>query len=254
MQRAPDPVLPDWANRALIGAALAVVPVVVLDETQPHGRLATAAFILNWLIWSAFAAELVVLLARSTDRRGWLWRHPLDVAIVVFTPPFLPGILQVLRVARLTRLLRVLRLLRLARTARSMKLLSSTQALAWAAISTALVVLAGGVGFVEAEHSQHLSLDDGVWWSLTTVTTVGYGDIYPHTDLGRMIAAVVMLSGIGFVAVLTAAAAHRFITTAEAVESDEAAILQEVRELRRLVERLIGERPARDPIGGSDQA
>jgi voltage-gated potassium channel len=247
VEASPDPELPAWANRALIVAALAVVPVVVLDETQPRGGLATLAFALNWLIWGAFAAELMVLLARSTDRRGWLWRHPLDVAIVVFTPPFLPGVLQIFRVARLTRLFRILRLLRLARTARSMRMLSSSQALAWAALSTALVVLAGGVGFVEAEHAQHLSLDDGVWWSLTTVTTVGYGDVYPHTDLGRLIASVVMLSGIGFVALLTAAAAHRFITTTAEVESSETAILQEVRELRQLVETLIGEQQRSTP-------
>ena len=60
-----------------------------------------------------------------------------------------------------------------------------------------------------------------------------------------MIAAVVMLSGIGFVALLTAAAAHRFITTAETVETEESAILREIRELRARVDAL--SKPSIDP-------
>jgi voltage-gated potassium channel len=230
--------LPRWASTTMVVAALLVVPVVVIDETRPGGALETVGAALNWAIWLAFAAELVVLLGRSSNRRDWLWRHPFEVALVVLTPPFLPGALQVLRLARVMRLVRVLRLLRLVRTARSARILFSPQSLAWAALLTALVVIGGGAAFVEAEHAQHLSFDDGLWWALTTVTTVGYGDVYPHTGIGRVIAAVVMLSGIGFVAFLTAAAAHRFITTAEAVETEESAILTEIRQLRRQVEEL----------------
>jgi len=222
----------------MIVAALLVVPVVVLDETQHGGTLSTVGAVLNWVIWTAFATELVVLLVRAPDRAGWLWRHPFDIALVILTPPFLPGALQALRLARVMRLVRVLRLLRLARTARSARTLFAPQSLSWAALLTALVVIGGGAAFVEAEPAQHLSLNDGVWWALTTVTTVGYGDVYPHTTTGRLIAALVMLSGIGFVAFLTAAAAHRFITTAEAVESEESEILRELRELRRQVDAL----------------
>ena len=69
------------------------------------------------------------------------------------------------------RLVRVLRLLRLARTARSARTLFAPQSLSWAALLTALVVIGGGAAFVEVEHAQHLSLNDGLWWALTTVTT-----------------------------------------------------------------------------------
>lgn len=231
----------------MLVAALLVVPVVIIDETHPGGSLGMVGAVLNWAIWTAFAAELLAHLAQARNRGGWLWRHPFDVALVVLTPPFLPGALQVLRLARVMRLVRVLRLLRLARTARSARTLFAPQSLSWAALLTALVVIGGGAAFTEAEHAQHLSLDDGIWWALTTVTTVGYGDVYPHTGVGRLIAAVVMLSGIGFVAFLTAAAAHRFITTADAVETEESAILLELRELRRQVEALT--HPGVEPEG-----
>jgi voltage-gated potassium channel len=224
------------ANTALIVAALAVIPVLVLEETAHHGPLVIVAEALDWAIWGAFAAELVVLLARASDRREWLWKHPFDVAIVLLTPPFLPGALQVLRIARATRLLRLLRIVRLARTARVGRLLFSPQSMMWALLLTTMIVIGGGAAFVEVEHAQHLSLDDGVWWALTTVTTVGYGDVYPKTDGGRVIAGVVMLAGIGFVAFLTAAAAQRFIATADAVESEESTILLELRELSQRVD------------------
>ena len=222
----------------MLAAAVLVIPVVVLDETHPGGTLSEIGAVLNWAIWTAFVAELFALLSRAPNRGRWLWNHPFDVALVVLTPPFLPGALQTLRLARAMRLVRVLRLLRLVRTGKSARALFMPQSLAWAALLTALVVIGGGGAFVEAEHAQHLSLDDGIWWALTTVTTVGYGDVIPHTGIGRIIAAVVMLSGIGFVAFLTAAAAHRFITTAEAVETEESAILRELGELRRQVETL----------------
>jgi hypothetical protein len=60
-----DPHLPRWAELAMIGAALAVIPAVVLDSTVENDAWATAGEVLNWTIWLAFAAKLVYLLART---------------------------------------------------------------------------------------------------------------------------------------------------------------------------------------------
>jgi hypothetical protein len=88
-------------------AALLVVPVVVIENSSVTGGWRTFAGALNWLIWSAFALELIVMLVAVPNRGDWLRTHPLEAAIVVLTPPFLPASLQALRLFRLLRLLRL---------------------------------------------------------------------------------------------------------------------------------------------------
>lgn len=58
------------------------------------------------------------------------------------------------------------------------------------------------------------NIGDGLWWAIQTVTTVGYGDLVPASTLGRLVAALVMLVGIGFLTVITASITSTFIETA----------------------------------------
>lgn len=185
--------------------ALLVIPTIAIEQSDVGQPWDTIATILNWTIWLGFAAEIVIMLRVVPDRGRWLREHPLEIAIVVLTPPFLPASLQAARVFRLLRLLRLLKL------AKHTRRLFSTEGIRDAAVLAVMTILGGGAAFAAIEKSQHLSAWDGVWWAITTVTTVGYGDLAPTTDGGRVIAIVVMLVGIGFIAILTAAAAGRFL-------------------------------------------
>jgi voltage-gated potassium channel len=221
-------------------AALLVIPAIVIDQSNAGDPWKTLAAVLNWLIWLVFLAEFVILLAVVPNRSAWLRRHPLELAIVVLTPPFLPASLQAIRALRLLRVLRLVRLAPLARRAFSL------EGLRYVAVLALVTVLGGGAAFSAAE-GRDLSAWDGVWWAMTTMTTVGYGDIYPHTDLGRVIAMAVMLVGIGFIAILTAALAERFVSTqvrqetaevVEDVEEAEATVLGELREITSRLQQL----------------
>jgi len=99
----------------MLVAALLVVPVIVIEEADVGDPWRTVATVLNWMIWVAFAIELVVMLSVVRDRWRWIRTHPLEVAIVIVTPPFLPSALQAARVLRLLRLIRLLRIAKLAR-------------------------------------------------------------------------------------------------------------------------------------------
>jgi voltage-gated potassium channel len=221
-----------WQRRLqvpLLVAALLVIPAVVLDSGQHTAPWSTVGTVLNWATWFAFVAEVAIMLWVVDDRRGWIRSHPLEVAVTVLSPPILPGPLQSIRI------LRLLRLSRLLRTAKILRRLLTPAGVRDAGLLTLLVVLAGGIAFSEVERGQHLSQWDGVWWAMSTITTVGYGDVTPVTTAVRLIAIALMVAGIGFVALLTAAIAHRFVAQGGEVASREDEILEE---LRRLHERL----------------
>jgi voltage-gated potassium channel Kch len=80
---------------------------------------------------------------------------------------------------------------------------------------TALVMIAGGVAIRVFDHKEYPNVWVGMWWALQTVTTVGYGDVAPHARIGRLIAAVVMLQGVAFIAIITAVITSSFVTRAE---------------------------------------
>lgn len=218
----------------LLVAALLTIPAIIIEESNAAQPWATVGTVLNWAIWLAFLGEVVVMLRVVPDRGLWLRDHPLDLAIVVLTPPFLPASLQAARVFRLLRLLRLMRAGTLARR------LLSTEGVRDAGVLALVTVLGGGAAYSDLETDQHLSTWDGVWWAMTTVTTVGYGDSYPRTDAGRVLAIAVMLVGIGFVAILTAAAAQRFVATHQHDEAERAALSAKLDEVLRCLE---AERP-----------
>jgi voltage-gated potassium channel len=87
-----------------------------------------------------------------------------------------------------------------------------------AAASTSITVGAGCLMTV-ADHDNFPTVGSGLWWSVQTVTTVGYGDNVPTTDAGRVIAAFVMLAGIGFLTVITAAITSSFVSRSRLEQS-----------------------------------
>jgi voltage-gated potassium channel len=220
----------------MLVAALLVLPVLLIEESGAGGRWGAVADVLNWTIWGAFVVEAAVMLAIVRERWRWIRTHPLEIAIVILTPPFLPASFQALRLFRLFRLLPLLRLGRVARH------LFSVEGVSWAALLAVLTTVFAGAAYSSIEKSA--SSWDGLWWAVSTVTTVGYGDEFPTTTLGRALGMALMLIGIGFVAVLTGAVAGRFLS-ARIEESQEelsdtlqGAELDVLEELHQIAERL----------------
>lgn len=81
--------------------------------------------------------------------------------------------------------------------------------------ATATVVVVSGIAMRLIDHDQYKNIWVGMWWAIQTVTTVGYGDVTPSKPGGRLLAAFVMLEGIAFLAVVTAAITSSFVARAE---------------------------------------
>ena len=94
------------------------------------------------------------------------------------------------------------------------KPLTARRAAAIIGTYTVLVTFAGGLIAWLIDRKDFDSLGDGLWWALQTVTTVGYGDVVPSSGTGRVIGAFVMVSGIAFLTVITAAVTATLIEAA----------------------------------------
>jgi voltage-gated potassium channel len=240
-QQLPDGRVTHSLEWAIVVLALLVVPVTLIEESDVSGSWRSIAVVGNWVIWLGFAAELTYVLRVAPRKRAALRAHWLDVVIVVLTAPVLPALLSFLRLARLLRLLRLARLTALAsRALAAERLLTSRQGFRYIGLATVLLVILAGFAISVADREHFSSPWVGIWWAVTTVTTVGYGDVVPETLLGRIIASALMITGIGFLSLLTAAIASTFVSqdAAEDVQSMESEQAELLRMLGRIEERL----------------
>jgi voltage-gated potassium channel len=211
-------------------ATLAMIPIIIL-ESDATGKWHTIAVVSNWLVWAVFAVEFAVILIGAPRKKAAVRAHWLDASIVVLTVPVFGVFLSSLRFVRLARLLRLARVgAVLTRALRAERTLSSEATFRFVALITLFLVVIGGAAQATFDAGDFHSVWDGVWWAVVTVTTVGYGDLVPHTVGGRLIGILVMFVGIGFVAVLTATVASQFVKADQS--GDTSKILEELNAIR----------------------
>ena len=173
--------------------------------TASGGWLVRVANLVSWLVWLAFAVDYVVRLYLSPDRGDFVRNHKLDLLMVLL--PFL-------------RMVRVVLILR-----KSVSRISTEQ------IASSLLLLAAGLVSLgaltewrleyQAPDATITTIGRSFWWAMVTTTTVGYGDEFPVTPAGRVVAVGVMLVGIGLIGTVSATVASWFV--ARKRENDDAA-------------------------------
>lgn len=179
-------------------AAAFVAVGFVGDDASP--QLLPLIEILDVGLTVIFVAEFTTRLAASYDRRGYLRGHWIDLLALVPT-------------ARGARLLRLLRLLRLVRTFASVyralthfERIAKHRGLVWLFVAWLSVAAICSAALYVAEVNVNENIVeplDALWWGVVTLTTVGYGDVYPQTPEGRLAAAALMLLGITLFAAIT---------------------------------------------------
>jgi voltage-gated potassium channel len=156
-------------------------------------------------VWAAFAIDFLIRLWLAENRPLYAARRWYDVVLVL---------LPMFRTLRLLRMLALIRMLN-----RSMAGALAGRVSLYVAATSALTIFVGAITVLDAEQdvpgANITEFGDALWWSVVTVTTVGYGDHYPVTVEGRLVAVGLMLIGIALVGVLTAAVASWFIRNAK---------------------------------------
>lgn len=220
---------------AVVFLAAYAAPILRPDLVSPWP---TVCQLVTWAAWALFVVDYVARLTLSRDRAAFARGNLFDLAVVA-----LP-LLRPLRLLRLVTLLSVLNRY----AGGSLR----GRVAVYVAGATSLVLFVASLAVLDVERGTKgatiTTFGDALWWAMTTVTTVGYGDRFPISAQGRFIAGGLMLAGIALLGIVTASLASWLIDKVREVEehaqsatrADVAALTAEVRSLRE-------ELAARDP-------
>lgn len=228
-QRATDGLLTTAAILFLIAYATQIL-------ADPSGVVAAVCEVILYVTWAAFLIDYVVRLAIVEHRGRWFVRHLLDLAIVV---------LPMLRPLRLMRFLAILAIIQ-----RGAGTMLRGRVVMYTVGATILTVVVAGLAVYDAERASGNidSFGDAIWWAFVTITTVGYGDYYPVTIAGRIVAVGLMIGGIALIGVVTATLASWIVERVSdaaskqkpaATEEHVESLRREIAELKEMVRGLI---------------
>ncbi len=156
----------------------------------------TNFLLLDGIIWFIFVIDYTVRLIHSDNKWVYIKNHPFElIAIIPFDSIF--------RAARIVRLIRVFRLIGIgSHYMKPVYKLLKTNGLDKVLIIATILLFLIPIPIVLIEPSIE-TFADALWWAVVTTTTVGYGDLSPETPIGRILAVVLMVVGIGIIGTLT---------------------------------------------------
>jgi voltage-gated potassium channel len=194
----------------------------ILDRGASQGVRTTCEIVL-YVTWSAFIVDYLTRLCLAERRARYFLRHLPDLIMLA---------VPMLRPLRLLRLLVLLKMLN-RRGAKSLR----GRVAVYVGSAATTVIFCAALAVLDAERTRAganiTTFGDALWWAVSTVTTVGYGDLYPVSAEGRLIAVGLMLTGIALIGVVTATVASWLIDRVREVETESrAATAADVHALR----------------------
>lgn len=171
---------------------------------------------IDFIIWIIFSGDYVFRFIRSQSKKQFITENKLALISII---PF-----KVTKLARLSNVFRVVVFFK--QFKRKLNSFINTNSLNYAIYLTLITVIVGAISVSLAEK---IPLGDSLWWSIVTVTTVGYGDIVPKTIIGRITASILMVIGIGFLSMLTGTIATFFLNKDSATKTYKEMTLSDIK-------------------------
>ncbi len=225
--------------------ALCVYVLVALAAEailQPDAETRQLLQYADTAICAVFLLDFVLCLYRAEDRWRYLYTWGwLDLLSSIPTV----GVARWGRAARVARIFRVLRGVRATKSLAGVALARRAEsAFLAASLIAILMLIVAGVLILQVETAAQSNIrtaEDALWWALSTITTVGYGDRYPVTTEGRLVAALLMCAGVGLFGMFSGFLAAWFVAPATQQERGELdALKEEVHQLKVMLEKTVG--------------
>ena len=206
----------------LLAAILISVFLVILDsDKEIHQKYGEPLMILEWVFTIFFTIEYVLRIYSSRKRKKYIFSTMGIIDLLSIIPTYLTlffagpiGHLIDIRVMRLIRIFRIFQLTPYLRSGHRMQIAlrsSRPKIIVFILyISLVVVVLGTLMYIVEGQKNGFESIADSIYWSVVTLTTVGYGDVVPTTALGKTISVLIMLLGYAIIAVPTGIVSAEF--------------------------------------------
>lgn len=249
----PDDPAARFVGLVIMGLIILNVVALIVDSVPwigpPHQRWFDAFETASVMVFSLeYLARLWSCPADPLARGNWLtarlrffFRPMTLIDLLAVLPWYLPFFHVDLRFVRSLRILRVFRVLKLARYMRAMTLFTivlrrtrEEMIISFLGLAVLLILASSGMYYLEHEGQpdKFSSIPAAMWWSIATLTTVGYGDVYPETSLGRVLAGLIAVLGVCTLAIPTGILAGAFTEELRARKEAEAARTITVQALR----------------------
>jgi voltage-gated potassium channel len=212
---------------ALVFLAAYALPILMPERPRWLTLLGLAASAASWVL---FLIDFMVRVGLAPDRRQYLRRHWPDLLVLA---------LPLLRPLRLLRLLVVLNVLhrRVGGRVRG-------RIVVYVVVGSLLLAFCAALAELDAERGARganiETFGDSFWWAMTTMTTVGYGDHYPVTAIGRCVAVTLMIGGVAMLGVVTATLASWLVEAVQNERQETVDLQAEVRALHAKLDLLLG--------------
>jgi len=217
----------------MLGLAFTYIALYAVEvlATGLSTDLLTVITVVGNIFWASFIIDLAIRTYLAPNRWMYLAKHPIDVLAVIL-PMF-----------RAFRVLRIITAGQWILTRGSSVAIGRTAAAITAGV--ALVALVGALAILDAERSDPASTIDSfgsaVWWAFVTLSTVGYGDVYPVTGTGRAVAVMMMIVGVALLGLVSATLASSLLVRLRGEEkTDQQELLERIDRLEGKVDELTG--------------